>query len=572
MRCLIRRITRKSKSGVGHTVDEVEADALTIGRATDQHVFLSDIHVALRHAVIRPVSDGRFAVQARTPSGVRINRRTVQTGILKVGDVLSIGEFTLRLVRPPREYDLGLEVEQVTRAGGGQPGVGATSLRATGLGKRSWAWLLFLLIGGFGLAVPLAQIHRSEPPQIHMDDFAPDPDAGMPWRLAGGDHLWDSGAMSRAHRFFGRECRACHREPFQRVTNEACLVCHADEAHHTAAVELLQSSGLRERRCAGCHREHEGTEGLIATDSQLCTACHARPDRTMAGSRVHPVVGFGGGAHPEFRVRVVASAADGGFDWRRMRLQPGLAEDNGLVFPHDVHLDPGGIDGPDGSRVLECGSCHRPERGGHVMQPVRFEDDCQSCHRLDFEPNEPARTLPHGDPATVMTALVDYYARVALAGGYRDPDGGAPAVVRRQRPADAELDREQRRAALAWADAKAAEVAAEVIEYRTCNTCHAVERGGAGAGWQVEPVALTQAWFAEARFSHEPHAAMSCSGCHAAAQSGHSADVLVPGIETCRQCHGDPESSARIASRCIDCHGFHIDERLTMGRADAAPE
>lgn len=577
MRCLIRRITRKSGAGVGHTDHELDADTLSIGRATDQDLFLSDLHIALRHAVLRPASDDTFALQARTPSGVQINGRTVQAGVVKVGDRITIGLSTIRLVAPPRGYTLALEVEEVRAERGNPPGAGPTSLQAAGLGKRRWAWALFLVVAGLGLGVPFAQIQQSPAPEIDMERFRGAADAGMPWRLAGGDHLWDSGPMSRAHRFFAQECRACHRKPFQRVTNDACIACHADQPHHGEDADLLRVSGLAGQRCASCHLEHNGTEGLVAKESALCTDCHRKPGTKLPGSDIQAVSGFGAATHPEFRVRVVSPAQGGedAFDWRRIRMDQHLREDNGLVFPHDVHLAGDGIESPGGKRILECASCHRPDAGGAAMQPIRFETDCQDCHRLNFEPTEPGRELPHAAPDRILPILQDYYARIALAGGYSDAGGTTPAVVQRSRPGSAELDREERRAALEWADRKAVEVAEEVIEYRTCKTCHEVEREtppGEAPRWSIPPVALTAEWYPKARFSHSPHTAMSCTRCHAAEDSSASADVLMPAADTCRECHGDEHSEARVASRCVDCHGFHESDRFTMGARDVAAE
>ena len=579
MRCLIHRITRKTGSGISHADHTVETHSLSIGRATDQDVFLADLHVALHHALIRPATEDGFSVQARAPSGVQINGTTVQAGFVKTGDAVTIGQSTLRVIRPPEGYDLALEVEE-TRAERGQPaGAGATSLQAAGLRRRPWAWLAFLLVAGLGLGVPLMQIHESEPPDIDMNRFQVAEDAGMPWRRLGGDHLWDSGPMSRAHRFFGQECRACHRQPFQRVTNEACVGCHADQPHHAEDAELLRVSGLAEQRCASCHVEHNGTEGLIAKESSLCTDCHANPGKRMPGSRIGAVTGFDAASHPEFRVRVVSRSDDadegGPFDWHRIRMDQHLREDSGLVFPHDAHLEADGIESPDGKRVLECASCHRPDGGGDTMQPIQFERDCQSCHRLNFEPTEPARELPHGEPDAILATLRDYYARVALAGGYRNEAIDVPPVVRRDRPSRKALDRSGRRAALAWADHYAIEVAEEVIEIRTCATCHGVERRQAADDppeWSIAPVTLTAEWYPKARFSHSPHKAMDCQACHDARPSQRSADVLMPQAETCRQCHGDADSQARVASRCIDCHGFHTGDEFTMGRRNGSSQ
>lgn len=579
MRVLVRHITRKSQAGVGHADREVQADALTIGRGTDADVFLSDLHVALHHAVLRQLSEGRFTVQARTPSGIKINGRTTQTGLVRPGDTVGVGLSTLRLQCPGDDYDLVIEVEEAAARTGEEAETGATSLAQTGLGKRRWAWLLFLAMLVVGLGVPLGHVYRERGrgDAVRQGETGGALPAlgrrlveGVPWTLVGGDRLWDSGPMSRAHRFFGQECRQCHREPFQRVTNAACLDCHEGQPHHADEPALMRASGLSGRRCASCHREHSGMEALVAADTTLCTDCHDRPGRNMPGTDVHPVAGFVDDRHPQFRVRLVSLADDATFGWRRVRMRGPISEGNGLVFPHDVHLADDGIRGRTGKERLVCGDCHRPGPEGVAMQPVRFERACRRCHRLNFEPADPDREVPHGDPKAVIDTLESYYARVALAGGFDSPEAEPPEVVRRQRPSARELDERERRAALAWAQARADEVATEIFEYRTCKTCHAVARSAAStSGWRVRPVAMTQDWFPHARFTHARHGQMACTDCHDAAGSESASDVLMPRLATCQRCHGEPGSRARVASRCIDCHGFHAADRLEMGPARA---
>ena len=574
MHCLIRRITRKSRSGVGHAEETVEAGTVSLGRATDQHVFLPDLHVALHHAVIRATANGRFSVQARTPSGVQINGRTVQTGTVRPGDRITVGRTEIRLLKPPAGIDLALEIDEAPVREGRQLDVGGLSLRETWLRKRPWAWLLLLLVLGLGLGVPFAEIH-----ELRLSSLPWGPTTGdatpvattLPWSRLGGDRLWESGPMSRAHRFFGQDCGGCHEQPFRRVRDGACLECHKGQPHHADDAELLRASGLEQWRCADCHLEHTGSDGLIATAPRLCTDCHAAPGRTMPASDTRAVTGFGAGQHPQFRVRLVAPDDGGGFGWRRVRLDDSLREDNGLVFPHAAHLAAEGIEGPQGKEVLDCAGCHRPGPRDVAMQPIRFERDCQRCHRLDFEPNDPQRQLPHAEPELVLPMLEEYYARVALAGGYRNPEADPPEVVRRQRPGDDELGERPRRVALAWAERWARTVATEVFEYRTCKTCHAVERSvDAAGGWHIGAVALTQSWFPAHEFSHDPHLGTTCTECHAAETSEHASDVLMPAIETCRQCHGDADSTAQVASRCIDCHGFHAADALIMETPDVA--
>ncbi|MEM0944629.1 MAG: cytochrome c3 family protein, partial [Pseudomonadota bacterium] len=81
---------------------------------------------------------------------------------------------------------------------------------------------------------------------------------------------------------------------------------------------------------------------------------------------------------------------------------------------------------------------------------------------------------------------------------------------------------------------------------------------------------------------------MDCAGCHQAAQSASSTDVLMPQIDTCRDCHrvegGEDELLAYLTgltaqftsneaaaqtvevataqpapATCVTCHGFHSD-------------
>jgi predicted CXXCH cytochrome family protein len=62
----------------------------------------------------------------------------------------------------------------------------------------------------------------------------------------------------------------------------------------------------------------------------------------------------------------------------------------------------------------------------------------------------------------------------------------------------------------------------------------------------------------KARFSHARHVNTGCGECHAAQTSANSEEVLMPGIETCRGCHGDETPTAnKVASSCLSCHAFH---------------
>jgi pSer/pThr/pTyr-binding forkhead associated (FHA) protein len=110
MLCLISTISRHGKTGAVYHDRIVNVDLLTLGRAVDQHVFLPDLRVALQHATISDLGRGRFGIEAKSASGIRINDRLVQESLLHVGDTIRIGNALIRVVEPRHGYDLVLEV------------------------------------------------------------------------------------------------------------------------------------------------------------------------------------------------------------------------------------------------------------------------------------------------------------------------------------------------------------------------------------------------------------------------------------------------------------------------------
>lgn len=83
--------------------------------------------------------------------------------------------------------------------------------------------------------------------------------------------------------------------------------------------------------------------------------------------------------------------------------------------------------------------------------------------------------------------------------------------------------------------------------------------------WKIMPVHLEEHALNHARFDHAAHATSDCSSCHAAGQSKLSADLLLPELASCRECHGDVGSANQVPSTCTLCHGFHIAEKYSFG-------
>ena len=309
--------------------------------------------------------------------------------------------------------------------------------------------------------------------------------------------------------------------------------------------------------CESCHKEHNGRQSIVLNQERFCARCHGDLQARTAQATVLDAADFGTD-HPEFRPTVVVDNRVPLL--RRVSLaEPELLkEQSGLWFPHDKHLKgraEGGVRSPQGNVVLDCADCHRPEPGGVGMAPLNMERDCARCHSLAFDPARPERTLPHGQPAEAQEMVRDFYARVALEGGY-EADQAAPAVVRR-RPGTP-LDEQERREALAWASSRAEQVLQAAFGKAMCGYCHTV-LGDAATGRDVAPVRLADRWLSKGRFDHSHHRDSACETCHAARTSASATDVLLPRLETCRTCHGGETATDKVPSTCVMCHSFHVD-------------
>ena len=129
----------------------------------------------------------------------------------------------------------------------------------------------------------------------------------------------------------------------------------------------------------------------------------------------------------------------------------------------------------------------------------------------------------------------------------------------------------------------------------TCRNCHTVESGIASdGGTGVAAVRIQTIWAPRIAFSHDSHMPFPCAQCHPAAAvfepgsglepprellagaipygllsresagsvSESAGDILIPSIETCRECHAGANASGRgvVPSPCSMCHPFHDRE------------
>lgn len=544
MRCLLRTITRKGKTGTGYRDRWVEGGQITIGRGTNQHLMIGDLNVALAHACINQTGASRFQLQSLVQGGVLINGRRRQRFELELGDAVRIGNTGIKVVGFAQgdDADLVLEIHSLEpeeeESTGGLPT--REVLPQTGHSKRRLAWIAFLLVLALFLALPVAGFYYTPLQQTLRTLPVPS------------DHSWDSGEMTSAHAFFGGDCNICHQKAFTPVNDAVCLDCHQDTESHVHTVGL-QDAGSQPMACESCHREHNGADGLIVHHQRFCSDCHRAGGQAPVQRNDLLVASDFGREHPQFRVFLADSDGNGNVTTRRVAIDdPSARETSNLNFPHDIHLDPQGLEAPMGQVVLECADCHRQEPGGGLMLPVDMESHCQGCHTLELDPGYPQRQVPHGKPEEILYILSEYFARLAVEGAYWQD--GQPAVTFNSTEA-----------ARAWAYDQAKQAGRRLFEDRACGQCHQVTRHQDvdGPRWEIIPARVTKAWFPHARFSHQKHVSMECADCHDAEQSTTSADVLMPGVETCRECHAGESargrlSQSRVASSCITCHDYHV--------------
>lgn len=415
------------------------------------------------------------------------------------------------------------------------------------------------------------------------------------WR--GNSAFW-AGPVSDVHASFAMDCAMCHTESWQpalrlasidsgrhSVPNAACQECHHAGEHHPRGGETDLS-------CAACHQEHRPDHHLTALTDAQCVRCHGdltegSTDPLNFVSEIHSFAD-----HPEFallrtegpppgddhRVWRVAVAGDEG--------QPSR-DRGGLSFNHQVHLAPAGVLNSQRETVhLACADCHVAQDDGRYMTPLNYEQHCAECHPLRLDK---LGELPHEAPELVLGALRERIAQLQLepAAEAAVPESrdGRPLV--RLLPKPTELTVEQTQSAaemLAQADHAIFGLEAKGF----CRQCHIVEirnntwhiapgepasAGGRSAvgppagGSETSPQMVPDRWLTHANFNHEKHRTITCTECHPATASSETSDVLLPGIATCRKCHGTSTATmgATVDDSCVTCHEYHAPTHPSGG-------
>lgn len=450
---------------------------------------------------------------------------------------------------------------------------------------------------------------------------------GVSFASGGWRQLALPGKVHHAHASFEDRCASCHA-PFQPsssgnplqsilqtgpVADHLCKSCHEGPSHHPGHEIVGEPT-----RCVYCHVEHRGRSApLSRSPDRNCSVCHgALEAHALQGKTafVSSISHFSN--HPQFRV---------GAGPERKPLPE--AQDPGRIrFNHQIHLSEGLRHGASDSRgwklqdisdqtlreiyrkgqagerkadddfvQLNCASCHNTDAadalqtasgrggllgaGGEYMLPISYERHCKACHTLTFPGGSPGQSIPHGlQPAEVNKFLWGALLEKSVNAG----NAASPPPAKtgsRPLPGDnlARLDRKAREAV----QAGVAELEGQLYETdrvtamrqvylgkNTCGLCHFEERAtGKIIPDKILAANQTEIWYPHARFNHMPHRALQCLECHPkAATSTTQVDLLVPGIDNCKTCHGPLNLSGGIRSGgvphdCTTCHLYHNRDR-----------
>ena len=387
-------------------------------------------------------------------------------------------------------------------------------------------------------------------------------------RAQGGQKIYSSGPLSASHAAFTKQCSLCHLQQaggayFRSVQEKACLSCHDAPLHH--ANQTFTPS------CTSCHIEHQGALRLSATATASCTQCHSDLRTKDGAAKFDASITSFEKKHPDFRAA------------RTDARDPG-----GLKLNHYAHLQPNLI-GPNHRRVqMTCDDCHRGASANDALpymgttaqlvatsaRPApalsastpridprayfatpEFARHCAGCHVLEFDRRFTGEQVPHDTPQVVHDFLTRKFSDYVAA----HPDAvhqTEPPVFDRSLPERPHVPRIASNAR-EWVTYRVED--AECLLYaKTCKQCHTLNMT-AGALPEVAKANVTPRWLAHGEFNHHAHRAVACASCHVqTVSSRETADVLIPGIASCRQCHLDRGPSHEAAeARCFECHQYH---------------
>lgn len=589
MMFIVRQVALKADGSEIVRQTEVEGGEIFIGRNAANGVHLPDLAVNPVHARMeRRGSDLIITAQSQQPFDV--DGRSVESATVEIsrGAELRFGGHIIAVGTEGDAVTLTVRrVEAVSDSAEDKDEGAIYSLKGLLPGKRMSAW-------GFALLILIACLAWPIYTWSSYQDLAYKEKVSRPAGFHG-DTLWSSGKMSQAHKTLKNDCQACHVDAFVSVRDNACMTCHEKDAGPHAPLSrqltargdptgfaaftrfVAASFNKPAGRCVECHTEHEGAGAMEPTQQRFCAECHDGMDTRLTNTKLDNAADFGN-AHPQFQPAVLLRPLvgdDAKAPRKRISLDRKPRENNGLKFPHDMHLNKTGGVAQMGRRLagkhgfgaaLECSDCHEADKNNVGFVAVDMEKSCAMCHSLSFDKiGDTYRTLRHGQPEQVKADLRAFYRSTSPT---RPINLGSLA---RQRPGVVN----SRRTAADYARAvnfrggRADQAIRQVFSRGgACYDCHVVvpPSSSGGMDYKIAPVAQTSRYLQKGWFTHDAHDKEECTSCHLAEKSKEATDLLIPGIKDCRTCHvGETGESLikvkkPVESTCAMCHDYHADK------------
>lgn len=572
MSFLVRQISRTSDGREIIRAYPHDGREIIIGREASCEIHLADLAVELRHARLTLQDNGKVEVAALAGLGFDVDGSKTSQAIIDPagGAELRFGSHLLVISEEDGVVVITAErIEALSDSTQEKDEIGLFTLRGILPGRRLTAWALSIIVLLALLVWPIQTFYNYQNAEKRPAGFH-------------ADSLWSSGSLSSAHAGLGMDCQSCHTEAFVAVRDSSCVSCHEDVHDHADPKRLklakapldwdgkisrniAEKFSRPEGRCVECHTEHEGAGPMEDTKQQFCSSCHGDLNTRLTDTKIANAGDFST-AHPQFKPLVITALGDPPTK-ERISLDQKPVEDGGLKFPHNVHLSrANGVARMAGrmgkqfgfGEALECKDCHVTTPDGVRFQPTNMEKNCSMCHSLGIERiGDTVRTLRHGDPKMVVADLRAFY---RAGGPYRVRT--QQVMEGRRRPGDYARSQPYY-AYFGSVNYSRADSAIRSVFSKggACYDCHTVFAPPAGSdNWQVQKVHQTSRYMMKGWFDHAAHKTETCSSCHAAKTSGNASELLLPGIKTCRTCHGGEASNADVPSSCAMCHSFHADD------------
>lgn len=421
------------------------------------------------------------------------------------------------------------------------------------------------------------------------------------------EEFFNTGTISTSHAAQAQDCASCHDKgavlagdhsfsKFKAVVSDRfhrgldfsaidrkCQACHEKNPPVGIAkkYDLHEPNVVENRSCSVCHVEHLGPGRMKEVADLHCASCHNNRGIMEASAQKGeklPPAAFHLRPHPPQQVVLEMPRPPRGYtqvlssfagDHPEFQLVREKARDPDVLrFNHQRHYA-ADIPPVEKGRKLDCNYCHKTDPEGRYYQRVTFEANCQACHALLFDKNNPQLHIPHGDVNLVrnfLRSLTPQYADYARLKQGKTGDSEMKSFValqlkklREQFGDGEELERAVFFEKDPYKPQRQAPPATRA-NYSGCALCHDVKEVRNAAPALTKPV-LVDRWMPQSKFNHAKHqidpvtgGKLDCNRCHRALVSRETSDVLMPAKADCVTCHSP---KGKVVSECITCHTYH---------------